>query len=220
VRRLQGVLGQALKFCGRSKSRNQLLVQEPGGRTLNSIFAIYHLSLGDEFCGAAILKRSVQSCEVNVRATCVAVNHGYIFQVLTKNEVRFEELSVQLSETAWLISSNPLGNSQCLPRFREARRPVQWQSSLSGLTLQRCVHQPNARSRGNTAGRNVWMGLECQIIEMKSVANENCVSLLSDIAERAKEVFFRSVCSGEARREAVPTNAKIEMLSRRNQFSF
>jgi hypothetical protein len=33
------------------------------------------------------------------------------------------------------------------------------------------------------------MGLECQLIDMKSVANEDCVSLLPDIAETANEVI-------------------------------
>jgi len=30
------------------------------------------------------------------------------------------------------------------------------------------------------------MGLECQLIDMKSVANEDCVSLLPDVAENGK----------------------------------
>jgi hypothetical protein len=72
------------------------MAQEPGRRTLNSIFATDHLSFDNEVCGAPVLKRSVQGYAVNVGAPCMSVNYGFIFQVFTENEVRFEQLSVQL----------------------------------------------------------------------------------------------------------------------------
>jgi ABC-type transporter Mla MlaB component len=125
----------------------------------------------------------------------MSVNHSYIIQVLTKNEVRFEKLSVQLRETAELISPNPLGSSQCLPRIRKACRPMQWQSSFFGLRLQGGIHQAIARPRWNAPERNVRMGLECQLIDVKSVADEDCVSVLSDVAERAQEVVPVQHCS-------------------------
>jgi hypothetical protein len=39
------------------------------------------------------------------------------------------------------------------------------------------------------------MGLECQLIDVKSVADEDCVSLLPDVAKRAKEVVPVQHCS-------------------------
>jgi hypothetical protein len=56
---------------------------------LNSIFATDHLSFHNEVCGAAVLKRSVQGY---AGVLCMSVNYGYIFQVLTENEVRFAAL--------------------------------------------------------------------------------------------------------------------------------
>src|SRR5262245_8264543 len=83
----------------------------------------------------------------------------------------------------------PLGSSQCPPRIGKARRPVQRQPSFFGLAFQHGVHRPIARSRWNATARNVGMSLEWQLYNMKPVANEDCGSMLPDVAERTKEVI-------------------------------
>jgi hypothetical protein len=92
-------------------------------------------------------------------------------------------------ESARLIPPGPLGSSQCPPRIGKAPRPVQWQPRFFGLALQHGVHRPIARSRWNAPGRNVGMSLERQLHDTKPMPNEDCGSVLPDVAERAKEVI-------------------------------
>jgi hypothetical protein len=110
-------------------------------------------------------------------------------------------------------SPNPLGSSQCLPRIRKACWPMQGQSSLFPLALQSGIHRAIARPSWNAAERNVGMGLECQLIDLKSVADEDCVSLLSDIAERAEEVVPVQHCARIIRES--PMVGLVHILCRR-----
>src|SRR5215813_6874970 len=90
---------------------------------------------------------------------------------------------------------NPLGSGQSSPRIGKVLRPAQRQSGFSGLALQHGVHRPIARSRWQAAGRNVGVSLKWQLNHMKPVSDEDCISVLSDVAERAKEVIPVQHCS-------------------------
>jgi hypothetical protein len=57
------------------------------------------------------------------------------------------------------------------------------------------------------------MGLECQLIDVKSVADEDCVSLLPDVAERAEEVVPVQHCSRIIRES--PLVDRVHILCRR-----
>jgi len=72
--------------------------------------------------------------------------------------------------------------------FRNTRRPVQGQSSLLGLALQSGVRRSASGSNRNSTAWNLRMRLECQIDDMKSPADEDCVSMLCHAAEWANEI--------------------------------
>src|SRR6516165_1092154 len=67
--------------------------------------------------------------------------------------------------------------------------PAQRQSSLFRLTLERGVHGSVARSRLNTAKRNLRVSLESQINDHQPTTAEDCVALLPDVAEGTNEVI-------------------------------
>src|SRR5262245_58446254 len=123
------------------------------------------------------------------------VDHGRILEVLAEDKVCVKEVFMKLGESARLMLLHPFGSGQCPPRIGKARRPVEWQSSFFGLALHHGVHRPVARSRCNAPGRNVGMSLKWQPHDMKPVANEDCGSMLPDVAERAKEVVPVQHCS-------------------------
>src|SRR5262249_26093136 len=91
-------------------------------------------------------------------------------------------------KSARLMMPRPVGSSQCPPRIGKARRPVERQSSFFGLALQHGGHRPVATARCNAPYRKPGMSLKWQLHDMKPVANEDCGSMLPDVAERAKEV--------------------------------
>jgi len=87
-----------------------------------------------------------------------------------------------------LMPPGPLSSGQGSPRVRKAWRPAQRQSSFLGFTLQQGIHRPDASARRNASGRNLGVGLEWQLDHMKPVLDEDFVSELANVAERANEV--------------------------------
>lgn len=85
---------EAFKLRWRAKPDDQSLAREPGGRTVNAIFAVQHLCLRARVYGTAIGKRGMQSREVNTRLTRVPVDHRGIPEILAESEVRREEISM------------------------------------------------------------------------------------------------------------------------------
>src|SRR5689334_5549124 len=82
----------------------------------------------------------------------------------------------------------PLRSSEGPPRIWKARRPVQRQASVSGLAFQHDVHRSAARSCWNSPGRNIGVSLEWQLDDLQPMLDEDGVSALPDVAERANEV--------------------------------
>jgi hypothetical protein len=54
IRQLLEILGKPFEFRCRAKSRNQMMVQQPGERAVNAIFAAEHFGFADRFGNAAI----------------------------------------------------------------------------------------------------------------------------------------------------------------------
>ena len=75
---------------------------------MNAVLSTNHLSFGNKSFGTAIVKRRIQRWKVNTRPPCMKVDHTGILEILAKNEVRFEELAVNLGESARLLAPDPL----------------------------------------------------------------------------------------------------------------
>jgi hypothetical protein len=91
---LHGVFREAFKFRHRSESRNQSLVEQPGGRALNAISVSSYFGLCDSCGSTAVGKRSMERREVNTGPARVPVNHCWILKVLAQDKVRCEEFFV------------------------------------------------------------------------------------------------------------------------------
>jgi hypothetical protein len=94
------LLGHSLEFHCRPKSHDQSPLQEPSRRTSNSALLTDHLSLGNESFSTAVVKRSMQCRQINSSATCMKVDHGWILESFTINEVCFEEFFMDLRKSA------------------------------------------------------------------------------------------------------------------------
>ena len=75
---LQNMSGQTFKFCGWPEPLNQSMAQQPGGCSVNAVFAADHLGFRYAFFSASVSERSVQSREFNGRLRCVLVYHRWI----------------------------------------------------------------------------------------------------------------------------------------------
>jgi hypothetical protein len=162
---------------------------------LNAVAAGDRLRLRDRRHRAAIGKGGMQRCEVNTRFPRVRVDHGGILEILAENKVRFKQLSVDRGKNVGLMPSHPLGGSQGAPRIRQARRPIERQSSRPGLAFQHGIHRTTPRSGGNATGRNVRVSLKRQFDDMKPMPHKNGGPVLPDVAEGAKEVIPMQHCA-------------------------
>src|SRR6478609_5309259 len=119
----------------------------------------------------------------------MTVNHSRILKIFAQHKVRFKEALLKLGKHAWLMSPDPLGCCQGPPRIGKVAGPMQRQSNFLSLPLQHLVDRPIARSHCNSAQRNVGVCLEWQLNRVNPVPGEYCVSVLPDVAERAKKVI-------------------------------
>jgi hypothetical protein len=119
----------------------------------------------------------------------VGVDYSRILKVLAENKVRFKKLFAYRGKIVGLMPPHPLGSSQGVPRIGQVRRPIEQQSSISGLALQHGIHATTTRSRGNATGRNVWVSLQRQLNDLKPMPCENGGSVLPDVAEGAEESY-------------------------------
>src|SRR5262245_21324802 len=94
------------------------------------------------------------------------------------------------------MSASPLCGSQRSRCIGKVRRPMQRQCSVARLALQYGVQRSWARPGGYAPGRKVGVRLERQLDDVKPVPYEDCVAMLSDVAERTKEVVPVQHCSG------------------------
>jgi hypothetical protein len=131
----------------------------------------------------------MQSCEINPQTTGMTVNHGGLLQVFAEDKMRFKKSLGKLGKHTWLMPARPLRGGQCEPCIGKAMRPVQWQSSFSGLALEHQVHRPIPRSRWNSSWGDLRVSLEREFNDLQSVPEKNSVSLLPDIAKGANEVI-------------------------------
>jgi hypothetical protein len=165
----------------------------------------------------------MQRREFNTRLSRVPVNDGGILKVLAENKVRFKKLSVYRGKIVRLMPPHPLRSSQGAPRIRQVRRPIELQSSLSGLPLQHGIHGTTTRSRRNATGRNVRVSLQWQLNDMKPVPYEDGGSVLPDVAEGAEEVIpvqhssqviLPALVAGSRSRSHVTNNFRVSTLIR------
>jgi hypothetical protein len=120
--------------------------------------------------------------------TCVFCHEGLNTSCVHGGFFGNEEIAGVQSE-AVRVPPGPLGGGQSQPRIGKAHGPLQQQPCFFSLALQYGVYRPDARARRNSARRNVGMSLKWQLDDTQPVPNEDCVSVLPDVAERAKEVI-------------------------------
>jgi hypothetical protein len=111
---------------------------------------------------------------------------------------------------------SPFGSSQGSPRIGKARGPAERQSSLFGLALQHMAYLGPLRGpAGNPSRRNVRVRLERQLNDTQPMADDDCRSVLPDVAERAKEII--PVQHGSRIIERVMANRQIRVTHDENQ---
>src|SRR5262245_3370648 len=101
------------------------------------------------------------------------INYVQVSEVLAQNKVRIEKCLVEPVECGRFVSASPFCGSQRSPGIGKVRRPMQRQSSVAGLALQRRVHRPMARPGRDAPGRDVGMSLERQLDDVNPVPYED-----------------------------------------------